>query len=46
MFCGQHMAAPARLQFLTVDPSHFPDYPLCRCYTVHLVGLRRSLVRK
>ena len=33
-------------QFLTVDRSHFPDYPICRSHhAVHLVGLRRSLVR-
>src|ERR1700685_3393712 len=32
-------------QFLTVDRSHFSDYPICRLHhTVHLVGLRRSLV--
>jgi hypothetical protein len=34
------------LQFLTVDRSLFSDCPLCRSHhPVHLVGLRRSLVR-
>jgi hypothetical protein len=34
------------LRFSTVDRSHFPDYANATDNPIHLVGLRRSLVRE